>query len=95
MTTTIPGVRIAPAEFRTSLYSASGRNAGRLVEAEMKRLEEGYARANKGRKIPATMLFLSNAGTIQNPVMGIEAHYTQDQRADVEFLRRLVSPSQA
>lgn len=73
---------------RTCIYTATGRDAPKLVQAELARLEAAYLKGCK-RKLPADVLFISNGASIvayttpeQEPVRAfLVANTATDQRA--------------
>ncbi len=83
-----------PSTTRSLLFSASGREAIQLVEAELKRLEDLYLKAFK-RKIPPEILSLSNWGEPPRAQFGITAYIDASQADVLTFLRTQVTASPA
>lgn len=83
--------RVVPAPIRQTLFTVSGRDAGKKVTAEYDRLEKLYQKAHQ-RRLPIG-LFVSSWGDYPRTFMGITAHATPEQSRDLEFLRQSVSPS--
>lgn len=92
--TTAVAAKPAAIRTRTVLYTATGRTAPKLVDAEMKRLEAEHLRLVK-RKLDGTVLFVSSTGPIHAPCVSIVAHTTVDQPATLQFLQMTVAPSPA
>lgn len=70
---------------RTCIYTATGRDAPKLVQAELARLEAAYLKAHK-RKIPAEVLHVSGWSEDERPYVGITAYTTPEQDAIRAFL---------
>lgn len=75
---------------RTTLFSATGRDAARKVDTEMKRLEAEYLRVFK-RRLNPSVLSIGSWGQYPNTSVGLTAYTTEDQAADLFWLRTNVA----